>query len=166
MDGLANAPARFTRRPRRADAPLFAALEEEYKRRNIGEKKIFTDWPVIVGRELAAVTAPLRIKFRSKNDASLYVALYRPGLALELQMRQTDILENLARYLGHRKVCRMTVRHCFAPPKKEDRSPPPRPRDDALWNQYLERIPKTNGDDVEFFERLENFARAFCGRSE
>ena len=148
---------------RRADASLFSVLEEEYKRRNINERKIFSDWPVIVGRDLAEATAPLRIKFRGRNDAALYVALYRPALATALQMRQTEILENLARYLGHRYVGRMVVRHHYAAPKEAKRILPQRERDDRLWRKYEARFAKDSIADERLRDQLDAFARAFCG---
>jgi hypothetical protein len=153
----------------RADEALFRVIQAECKRRGMAERRVFADWPLIVGRELSEFTAPLRISYSPERKdgaraaASLHVALFRPARAMEVQMQTPQLLEALAVYLGHRAVEKIVLRHLY-PPKKD--VPPVRER--RPFNAdgrdlALKRI----GEDVTGHERLraalEKFARTFYG---
>lgn len=77
--------------------------------------EIMSDWPRVAGADLAAFTAPERIKWprghtrldsaeRGKPSGATLVLRVDPARALDVQYRTVEILDRINRYFGHRAV--------------------------------------------------------------
>jgi hypothetical protein len=91
---------------------------EAFARRGFHQAAVITDWPAIVGDELARQCAPERLS----RDGTLTVRA--PGtVALLLQHLEPQLLERIATYFGFRAVKRLKLRQEPLPEQ-----PRPRPR--------------------------------------
>ena len=85
---------------------------------------LITDWPAIVGRELAAVTAPERLKWpraveHAEDDTSRSESKGRPGAtlvlradgsqALAVQYGSRQIIERINAYFGYAAVAELRI---------------------------------------------------------
>lgn len=66
---------------------------------------VLTDWPAIVGDQLAAHCCPEKLE----RDGTLVVRV-ASGFAVELQHLEPQILDRIATYFGHRAVTRLAMR--------------------------------------------------------
>lgn len=74
---------------------------------------ILTDWAVIVGNDIAAVSAPERIRWPRRNtnenpditeEPATLTLRVAPAAALDVEYRRAAILERINRYFGYRAV--------------------------------------------------------------
>lgn len=97
-----------------------------FGRRGFVEAGILTDWPEIVGAEIARWSAPQRLSFPHKggDGATLHVTV-SGGYATELQHLAPVVIERVNRFFGYRAVDRLALSQgeVAAPPAPE--SPPP-----------------------------------------
>jgi hypothetical protein len=87
-----------------------------FKAQGLAGARIISNWPQIVGPELAAHCVPQKLSFPAgkTTDGTLTVAVEN-GFAPEIQHLQPVILERLAHYFGYRAVSRLTISHSFLP---------------------------------------------------
>ena len=132
------AMARQTRKPKygaRAIGSYVArALDPAARARGFATTALLSDWPAIVGRELARFTMPDRVIWpRRREDeaeaparghkaegATLVLRIEGPR-AIEVQHRQGQILERVNGYFGYRAVTEM--RFLQAPIARARRAP-------------------------------------------
>jgi len=118
------AMARQTRKPRygaRAIGSYVArALDPAARARGFATTALLSDWPAIVGRELARFTMPDRVIWPRRRDeeaetparghkaegATLVLRIEGPR-AIEVQHRSGQILERVNGYFGYRAVTEM-----------------------------------------------------------
>ncbi len=83
-----------------------------FKQRGFGEYKILTEWEQIVGKQLAACTRPQKIAFPPKQKTGGTLHLHVLGAnALEVQMSEPQILQQIASYLGYSAIARLQIIH-------------------------------------------------------
>jgi hypothetical protein len=96
-------------------------------KRGLGEAQIRTEWPSIMGPELADQTAPEKLSFppgeRRHGTLRLRVA---PGAATAIQHREPRIIERINAFFGYPAVARLVL--IQAPLKKRGPVVPPAPR--------------------------------------
>jgi hypothetical protein len=100
-------------------------------RRGFAEGGLLTDWPAIVGADIAARSLPLKLVFapgsaergRARRDGVLHVRVAGP-LALELQHLEPLVVERINGYFGYRAVARLKIQQGPVP---SARSPDPLP---------------------------------------
>lgn len=96
-------------------------------KRGLGEAQILTEWPSIMGAELADQTAPEKLSFppgeRRHGTLRLRVA---PGAAIAIQHREPQIIERINSFFGYPAVARLAI--IQAPLKKRGPAVPPAPR--------------------------------------
>lgn len=68
--------------------------------------RLGTHWPDIAG-EVANSSRPVKLNY-SQNGATLHISA-SPSSALELQHMQPILLQRAAKFLGHKKVNRITL---------------------------------------------------------
>ena len=94
--------------------PLAAALPAVMKaavgRRGFGEGAIITDWPAIVGAELAALSAPEKLSFPpgERRGGQLQVRVAGP-MAVELQHLEPLVLERINGHFGYQAIARLRI---------------------------------------------------------
>ena len=77
-------------------------VRQAFWRRGFGEPALVSQWPSVVGAELAGRTAPLKIVFprRERTRGTLHVRVEGP-FAVELQHMAPLIVERLNAYYGY-----------------------------------------------------------------
>lgn len=90
-------------------APLIRPLA---KKRPAAEAALLTDWPVVVGPELAQLAWPLKLRFDRPTERSqgvLELACEGPA-AVEVQHLAAQYIGRVNAYLGYPAVARLRIR--------------------------------------------------------
>ena len=113
----------------RALAGLLATvLEPGARARGFVRATLLTDWPRIVGPELAGRCLPLRVKFpRGRSRGGTLVIRAGGGTALELRHSSPQLIERINRYLGMPAIARLAFEVGPLPPRQQRSTAPPPP---------------------------------------
>jgi hypothetical protein len=109
---------------------------------------LITDWPAIAGRELAAFTAPDRLKWprrveRSEDEidaadrgrpGATLVLRVDPARALDVQYNARQIIERINAYFGYAAIAELRILQAPVAPLRQERSGP-RPAPTALTRE-------------------------------
>jgi len=96
---------RLKNKPVSAGSILHQATAKVFRRRGFGEGDVLTRWPDIVGRELAALTAPEKLQRQRNALAGAILHIRVDGAAaLELQHKTPIVLERINAFYGYRAV--------------------------------------------------------------
>ncbi|MDE0795363.1 MAG: DciA family protein [Alphaproteobacteria bacterium] len=101
------------------------------RKRGFAQAKLITDWPAIVGEEMARYTVPQKLVFPrgSKTDAILHLRV-ASGYALELQHSAPQIIDRINGFFGYRAVSDLRYAQGPIPPQRRPRRvTPPRLND-------------------------------------
>ena len=108
-----------------------------FRRRGFAEAGILTDWPHIVGSQLASWTEPERLSFArgTRVDGTLQVRV-SGAWATELQHLAPQVIERVNSYFGYRAVDRLAIRqaplsHAEAEPTETSKRPGDREHGDS-----------------------------------
>lgn len=130
--------------------------KEALKKRGFSEFRLLSEWPQIVGEDLAKVSTPQKISFEmnKKTDGVLHVDVLAVS-ALEFQHLQPVIMERIATYFGYRAISRFVLHQVTRLPhaaakKIESNAQPAFVNTDIL----------ANCEDAELKERLQSLASA------
>jgi hypothetical protein len=119
------------------------ALDPAARARGFATSALLSDWPALVGAELAKFTAPDRVlwprrwdeadddapqKGRRDEGAILVLRVEGPR-AIEVQYRSGQILERVNSYFGYRAVVEMRILQAPVARKAERSAPPAPPTD-------------------------------------
>lgn len=132
-----------------------------FKEKGIAAARLLTQWPSIVGEELAAHSYPEKVSFPQgkKTDGTLTVAA-ASGFALQLQYAQPLILERLATYFGYKAISRIAITQNYQPIATEKRPAKSQPKV-ALDKTALETI-----DDPELKSAWSSLAETLAKNSQ
>ena len=130
-----------------------------FKAQGLAGSKILTQWPSIVGPELACHSMPENLSFPrgKKTDGTLTISTEN-GFAPHIQHMQTIILERLASYFGYQAIARVKISHSWVPAIAEKSKPILKsglPKGSYILTQEVE--------DVELRETLASLARTLAG---
>jgi len=102
---------------RRGHAVALARLvpplaRKAYRVRGFAQATVISRWPEIVGRALADVTVPARLRFGrgERTDGVLEVRI-ESAFAAELQHREPEILDRVNAFFGYSAVARLRLVH-------------------------------------------------------
>jgi hypothetical protein len=137
--------------PRPLSDLLSATLTDVLKAQGFASAEILARWPDIVGREVAAISEPLKINWpRPIGDeppapATLVLRVEGPA-ALEIQHMSAVILERVNRFFGWQAIGRIALRQ--APLRR--REPPRRPPapDPAATAAIAETLPDLHDENL------------------
>lgn len=114
--------------------------------------EIMTEWARIAGSDIAAWTAPERIRWPRANGETEDGASGRPGgtltlrvepaRALDVEYRSGEIIDRINRYFGYRAVA--TLKLIQAPLKEQSLAPPPAPSYRATVPQQSAPLPEND----------------------
>lgn len=110
--------ARHVYGPRAVGALLPAITRAAFRTRSPAAGALMTDWSLIVGPALAAVTAPRRLQ-----GGTLTIGCAGP-VAMELQHLSAEVLSRINAALGRATVAQLRFVQDFTPPPAP---PPPKP---------------------------------------
>lgn len=98
------------------------------KKRGFSETRILTDWPLIVGEQIADYSTPLKLTYpRQQNSGATLTLSAHPAYALELQQMTPIILDKIAAYMGFRAVERITIEQTYRALRDHRQEPQPAP---------------------------------------
>ncbi|KAF0118194.1 MAG: hypothetical protein FD149_826 [Rhodospirillaceae bacterium] len=83
-----------------------------FKRYGFDETMLLTQWPAIIGPELAAICLPTRLVFHrgTRHDGILTVRVPGGGFAVEIQHRAPFLIERIKTYFGYAVVGQIRIR--------------------------------------------------------
>jgi hypothetical protein len=124
-----NKPARRYARP--LSDLVAPALGDVFARQGFASGDIVTQWPDIMGEEIARLADPVKLQWprnapgEPAEPATLVLRVEGPA-AIEVQHLAPVILERINRYFGWRAVSRIAIRQApLNRPVKKSRPPPP-----------------------------------------
>jgi len=121
---------------RPAPAMLARLLDPAARRRGLVDAKLLTDWPAIVGPQLAARCQPLKLG-RDRGGAGGVLHLGVSGAAApELQHSEPQVIERINSHFGYPAVARLRLVHAPIPRAAGPSRPSPR----ALATAELEEL--------------------------
>jgi hypothetical protein len=132
-------------------------------KRGFGAAQLVSEWPGIVGTELAQRISPDRLSFPAgeRRDGTLRLRV-ASGFGPEVQHRAPQIMERINGFFGYRAVARLVL--VQGPPIRPNRpAAPPRPRplsagEQGALDRRLARI-----EDPELREALRRLGQAVLG---
>ncbi|MEX2615161.1 MAG: DciA family protein [Alphaproteobacteria bacterium] len=99
-------------RPRPVAASLQKLTAKAIGRHGFSEGSLITDWPAIVGHELAAVSQPEKLAFsRGERTGGVLHIRVQGGVATELQHQEPLIVERINSHFGYGAVARLRLVH-------------------------------------------------------
>lgn len=113
------------------------------KKRGFSETRILTDWPLIVGEQIASYSTPLKLTYpRQQNNGATLTLSAHPAYALELQQMTPIILDKIAAYMGFRAVERIAIEQSYHALRDHAQEPPATPAasDDDTSPDPLEAV--------------------------
>ena len=133
-----------------------------FARYGFAQADVVANWDAIVGADLAAVSAPERIKWPrgagedAQKQGGTLVIRAAPGRALELQYEASRIISRINSFFGYGAVASLKVMQAVelgkAPPK------PPRIADKSFHEQELSTV-----EDPSLRSALERLGRGVAG---
>ena len=93
--------------PSKISTLLDDVIKPVFKARGFHQHKLLTDWPLIVGGQLAQVTIPQKIASRSvkgNKEHYLHIDVSSSAAATQLQFMEPVILEKIAVYFGYKAI--------------------------------------------------------------
>ncbi len=111
-------------------ALLPAVAGKALGKRGLAEGRLVSDWPALVGADIARHTAPERLAFAPgrREDGTLHLVVDGPW-AVELQHLAPQVVERINGFFGYRAVARLKMRRGVLP--KAPSAPPVRRKPDA-----------------------------------
>lgn len=132
------------------------------RKRGLAAAKILTDWPQIVGAELARQSMPERLsRSRGGHGGVLLIRVGGP-LAVELQHLEPLVIEKINTYFGYRAVERLKLVHGPVPAPVEVPAPAARTLDPAEEAEIDARLEAVGDNDLR--AALARLGRAVAGR--
>jgi hypothetical protein len=96
-------------------------------KRGLAQGRLVSDWPTLVGADIARHTAPERLAFSPgrREDGTLHLVVDGPW-AVELQHLAPQVIERINGYFGYRAVARLKMRRGVLPREPGEPDDPPR----------------------------------------
>lgn len=135
-----------------------------FARYGFAQADVVANWDAIVGEDLAAVSAPERIKWprgageEAQKQGGTLVIRAAPGRALELQYEASRIISRINSFFGYGAVASLKVMQATELAK-------PRPRPPALPDKPVHEQELRTVEDPSLREALERLGRGVAGRS-
>jgi hypothetical protein len=92
---------------RRLPDLLGRILDPAARRRGLAEARLLTEWPTVVGPDLAARSQPVRLTHRPGHQGGILSLHVAGSAALELQHSEPQVLERINGFFGYPAVARL-----------------------------------------------------------
>ncbi len=95
-----------------------------FGKRGFAGGTIISQWDKVVGKELAALSVPVRITYPKgkRSGGTLYLRIASGSIALELQHMETILIDRINTHFGYRSVERVQLQQAPLPDYGEDGS--------------------------------------------
>jgi len=95
-------------------------------KRGLAEAQIITEWPAIIGEDLARQTLPVKLTFAKglRQDGTLHLRI-AGAAALEVQHREPQIVERINGFAGYHMVGRLALTQGPIPGRADTRRATP-----------------------------------------
>ncbi|MDA0661414.1 MAG: DciA family protein [Proteobacteria bacterium] len=114
-------------RPRPVAASLPKLTAKAIGKHGFSEGTLITDWPAIVGHDLAAVSQPEKLAFsRGERTGGVLHIRVQGGVATELQHLEPMIVERINSHFGYGAVARLRLVHAPVNHRQAQRRKPER----------------------------------------
>jgi hypothetical protein len=110
---------------RRLPELLGRLLDPAARRRGLAQARLLTDWPLVVGPQLAARCQPVRLAGGRDGAGGVLTIHVSSASALELQHGAPQLIERINGFFGYPAVARLRL--IQAPPPRPVKRPGPRP---------------------------------------
>jgi len=133
-----------------------------FARYGFAQADVVASWDAIVGEELAAVSAPERIKWprgsgeEAQKQGGTLVIRAAPGRALELQYEASRIISRINSFFGYGAVASLKVMQAVELAR-------PRPKPPALPEKSVHEQELNAVEDTPLREALERLGRGVAG---
>ena len=133
-----------------------------FARYGFAQADVVANWDAIVGEELAAVSAPERIKWprgsgeEAQKQGGTLVIRAAPGRALELQYEASRIISRINSFFGYGAVANLKVMQAVELAR-------PRPKPPALPEKPVHEQELNAVEDTPLREALERLGRGVAG---
>jgi hypothetical protein len=154
------------RGPRALAGLLNKVTRPIFGKRGFAGGAVITEWPTIVGRHLAAHTAPERIAYQGggRDHGVLHLRVDSGALATELQHLEPQLLDRINGYFGYRSVERLRIVHGPLPPAPAPPKPAPRALDRCEEKDLADRLADIKDEDLR--AALDALGRVVVAREE
>ncbi len=130
-----------------------------WRKRGLADASLVTDWPAIVGPDLAGQCHPQRlVRKRDDSGGTLHVVVAGP-LALELQHLAPQVIERINAYFGYQAVGRLRLHQGPIKRPTQQRKPVPETSEPPGLADRL-----TSVDDPDLKRALHSLGRAVLAR--
>ena len=104
--------------PRAIGESLPEIVGPALRRRGIAAARLISDWPEIIGEDLAADSCPRKLSNsrRDREPGTLHIAV-AGAAAVEIQHLEPVLIERINTYLGYRAVARIALRQTPIAPR-------------------------------------------------
>ncbi|CAO3430952.1 DUF721 domain-containing protein [Azospirillum doebereinerae] len=148
--------------PRRIGQTVPDVAGKVLGKRGLAFGALITDWPAIVGQQMALRTAPDKLSFpRGKREEATLHIRAMGAIALELQHLEPQIVERINSFFGYRAVARIKLIHAALPPAP---SPMVRQRTLTMDEEISVTTTIATVEDEELRATLERFGRSLLAR--
>jgi hypothetical protein len=110
---------------RRLPELLGRLLDPAARRRGLAEARVLTDWPLVIGPQLAARCQPVRLAGARDGTGGVLTIHVGGASALELQHSAPQLIERINDFFGYPAVARLRL--IQAPPARPVKRRGPRP---------------------------------------
>ncbi|MEO5375371.1 MAG: DciA family protein [Alphaproteobacteria bacterium] len=164
--GKAVPPRRGSFGPRAIGAAVARVARPVLGKRGFAEAAIITDWPSLVGPQLAAHTLPTRVAHArgQREGGVLHLRVAGGAFATEVQHLEPLILERINRYFGYRAIARIKLSQGPLPRRRSPKLDAPRPLAPSEEQALAADVAGIASDDLR--EALARLGRAVMGRTE
>ena len=96
--------------PKKLADTLDAVTHSAFIKKGFHERKIITDWELIVGEQFSYYTCPRKLTLHTRtNEGILYIECYTSSIALQISYMEPLIIEKIATYFGYRAVSKLRI---------------------------------------------------------
>lgn len=135
-------------------------LRPVFKAQGAAASKLMSEWPMIVGADMAAYSAPTKLSFaKQKNNEGTLTVACEGAHALTLQHMVPLILERITNYFGYQAVARISIEQRLISP------PRPAAKKRTISSKKIDSSCLENVEDSELREALRDFAKELANPS-
>ncbi len=153
------------RGPKALAATVARLTKPIFGKRGLAGGAVVNDWPLIVGEQLAAHSAPEKIKYppNVRKAGTLHLRVDSGGMATELQHMEPVLIDRINAFFGYNAVAGLKIIQAPLPPRQEYKRVEPRPLSAAQEKNLGEKLQSV--DDPDLRAALDALGRKVLGKT-